>query len=46
MSDRYLMINISCCEFPKLQLIDEPSLGYDIFICCLSCMTQQGFDEE
>jgi hypothetical protein len=46
MTDRYAMINHACCNNPKLQLIHEPSLDYDVFICCLRCNLHQGFDRE
>ena len=41
MSDMYCMINHVCCDNPRLQLVYEPSLGYDPFVVCLRCNNQQ-----
>lgn len=46
MTDRYAMINHCCCSNPRLQLIHEPSLGYQPFVCCLTCNYQTHFDQE
>jgi hypothetical protein len=46
MTDRYKMINHACCNNPRLQLIDEKSMGYDVFIACLRCNKHQGFDQK
>jgi len=43
MVDKYLMINTRCCNNPKLQLIWEPSLGYEPFVYCINCNGPQHF---
>lgn len=46
MRDKYAMINHACCIRPKLQLIHEPSLGYEPFVVCLRCNHATHFEEE
>jgi hypothetical protein len=40
MTDMYGMINHACCNYPRLQLVYEPSLGYPPFVVCLRCNHQ------
>jgi hypothetical protein len=42
--DFYAMINHACCNNPKLQLIWEKSMGYQPFVCCITCMHQTHFE--
>ena len=46
MTDKYAIVNAECCLRPKLQLIWEPSLGYEPFVCCLRCNNHTYFTEE
>jgi len=45
MTDKYLMIDYKCCNNPKLQLVWEPSLGYEPYIYCINCNGPQHFEK-
>lgn len=42
MKDIYFKINSMCCDFPKMQLIHEISMGYLPAIYCERCNSMQG----
>ena len=42
MTDIYHQINSVCCEYPKLQLIHEVSMGYLPAVYCHRCNHMQG----
>ena len=44
MTDIYFRINSSCCDFPRMMLIHEVSMGYRPAIYCEKCNRMQGPD--
>jgi hypothetical protein len=42
--DIYFRLNPLCCDFPRLQLIHEVSMGYRPAVYCEKCNKMQGPD--